>query len=66
MANPRTTNGPKEGKPGAEIIVPLTDVIPPQLFVAEVQADGYFSDEFYAEIDDIRREYRRGALRGDD
>lgn len=66
MPNPRVIGGPKEGKPGEFVIVTVTDVLPPRVYNAIVQGDGYFDDALYEEIDTARREYRRERLREDD
>lgn len=66
MSNPRTTNGPKEGEPGEFVIVTITDVLPPVVYTAVVQDDGYFDDDLYEEIDELRRNYKRERLRGGD
>lgn len=48
--NPRAAGGPPEGVPGETITVMITEVFPPVVIMAEVQPDGYFTDEVYDEI----------------
>lgn len=63
MGNPRKEGGPKEGDPGEVVFVAMTDVLPPRMFSATVEDDGYLSDDLYAEMDTIRKEYARSRLR---
>ncbi|MFM2076492.1 MAG: hypothetical protein RJA49_382 [Actinomycetota bacterium] len=49
-ANPRSAGGPPEGTPGATVSVMIHDVMPPMIFMAVVQDDGWFSDEVYEQI----------------
>ncbi len=48
--NKRAAGGPPEGEPGETVTVMLTDVFPPLVIMAEVQADGYFADDVYEQI----------------
>ncbi len=49
-ANPRAAGGPPEGTPGTTVSVMLTDVMPPMIFMAVIQDDGWFADEVYEQI----------------
>lgn len=65
MSNPRKTDGPKEGDPGDTMVITVTDVMPPKVYMALIMDDGYFADEVYDQIDSDRREYQRARLRDD-
>ena len=65
MANPRETNGPKEGEPGETFVVTMTDVLPPAVMMATVEEDGYFSDGLYEQMDQIRKDFKRRSLRAE-
>lgn len=56
--NPRAAGGPPEGTPGETKTVMITEVLPPLVIFAEVQADGYFSDEVYEQIAAARQQGR--------
>lgn len=63
-ANQRTLNGPPDGEPGDLVFVALTDILPPVVMIATVEADGYLSDAPYAEVERLREAYR--AVSDDD
>ena len=48
--NQRAAGDPPEGEPGTTKTVMITDVMPPLVIMATIQADGYFADEVYEQI----------------
>ena len=59
--NPRGLNGPPDGEPGDVVFVALTDIVPPVVMMATVEADGYLSDALYAEVGRLREAHRTAS-----